>query len=577
MAKKIPAPWLKLIKKQKKTLKYPNTSMYDDFLKAAEQWPDYLAYNYFGTKATFEQMLTEIDRASRGFISLGAKKGDTISICAPNVPEAIIAIYAVNKIGCIANIFHPLSAPNEIRDNLNLGGSNLFVAIDIAWENIKPILAETKVERTIIISAADSLPMLPKLGYKFLNVKELQKELAQILIKNKNAMNWDEFLGHGAYVVGKAYEKMGKDDVAIILYSGGTTGSSKGIALTNLSFNATAMQAKNFFQDVLVPGASILGIMPIFHGFGLGVGTHTMLVNGASIYMIPKFDATKFDKLLADAKPDLIVGVPTLWEAMLRNRKIRKMDLSYLKTIVSGGDSLSPKLKHEIDDFVKERGAKNCRLLQGYGLTESVSVVTVNPRELQRDGSIGIPLADMFVKIVEPKTYLSKKTGETGEIVISGPTVMKGYVNNVKETNEALHLHPDGRIWLHTGDMGYMDKDGYIYFESRLKRLIISSGYNIYPNEVEQVILTVPEVLIATVVGVDDKYRGQIAKAFVVLKEGEKPSDEIRERIKQECQANLAKYKWPRQIEFRKTLPKTKIGKVAYRELQEESNKQNKA
>ena len=570
--KKVQAPWLKSYKKIKKNCKYPTGSMYDALMKACEQWPDNMAYNYFGTKVSYSEFLAIVEDAARGFVSLGAKKGETISVCAPNTPEAIAAIYAINKIGCVASVFHPLSAPNEIRDNLNLVGSNLFVAIDVAWENIKPILAETKVERTIIISAADSLPMIPKIGYKVLKVKELQKELVNILTKNEGTMNWDEFLGAGRYVVGAAHEKMDVDDVAIILYSGGTTGKSKGIALSNLSFNACAKQAKTFFSDVVVPGATMLGILPIFHGFGLGVGVHTSLTNGMGVILVPKFDASKFDRLLAENKPNLIIGVPSLFEAMLKNKKIRKMDLSFIHVLMSGGDSLSPKLKHEVDEFLSKNGART-KLLQGYGLTESLACVCANPLHMQRDGAIGIPFPDMYMKVVEPNSPITKKPGEIGEVVISGPTLMKGYLNNVKETNETLQMHDDGRIWLHTGDMGYMDKDGWIYFASRLKRMIISNGYNIYPNEVETAILSVPEVLIATVVGVDDKARGQIAKAFVVLKEGEKPSEEIREKIHEACKMNLAKYKWPRQIEFRATLPKTKLNKIAYRDLQDESNK----
>lgn len=573
MAKKVPMPWLKFFGDRKKSMKYPNTSMYDEVRRAAEKYPEYVIIDYFGNKLSYGLFMAEVDRAARGFVSLGAKKGEAISVCAPNTPEALVAIYAINKIGCVANIFHPLSAPNEIRDYINLAESKLLVAIDIAWENVKQILPETKVGQTIIISAAGSLPAPMKLGYKLMNdlldIKKLTKNLTQILVKEKGVMNWDTFLGRGQYVVGDVYEKMKGKDVAVILYSGGTTGRSKGVALPNLAFNSVAYQAKDFFPEVLTPGATMLGIMPIFHGFGLAVGFHIMFCWGANTVMYPKFDATKFDRILADAEPTFLVGVPTLYEAMLRNKKIQKMDLSYIKAAVSGGDSLSPKLKSEIDELLK-KGGSDTKLLQGYGLAECLSVVCVNPLDQQRDRSIGIPLADVLMKVVEPKTYIAKKVGEVGEMVIAGPNLMTGYVNNVKETNETLQTHPDGRVWLHTGDMGYMDKDGYFYFAQRLKRLIITSGYNVYPNEVEEAIMKVPQVLLATVVGVDDKYRGQKVKAFVVLKEDAKPSGEIREAIMKQCQLELAKYKWPRDIEFRKTLPKTKIGKVAYTELMKE-------
>jgi long-chain acyl-CoA synthetase len=541
--------------------------MYDELHRTAEKYPDAIAIDYFGNKISYGMLLALIDRIAQSFLSLGAKKGDVISVCAPNVPEAVIAVYAINKIGAVANVFHPLSAPNEIRDYLNLVGSKIFVAIDVAWPNIKPILADTAVQQTIIISPADSLPLFSYLGYKLLKPKELRKTLSQILLKNKLAMSWETFLGRGQLVVSDAYEKMSAGDIAVILYSGGTTGKSKGIALTNLSFNATAVQAKNAFPDLVVPGNKLLGIMPIFHGFGLGVGVHTILANGMTINMLPKFDAKRFDKILSNSKPNLLVGVPTLYEAMIKNKEIRKMDLSFIKVAISGGDNAMLPLKKEVDKFLASRGAQTDVLLQGYGLTESLSMTCVNLLDAHRDGAIGLPLPDNFFKIVEPKTYIEKPYGQIGEIVITGPTVMRGYVNNDKETNEALQVHPDGRIWLHTGDLGYMDPDGYVFFSGRIKRVIISSGYNIYPNEVEEAIMSVPEVLIATVVGVPDKYRGQIAKAFVVLKNGVKPGSHMQEKIMKQCHVDLAKYKWPRLIEFRKTLPKTKIGKVAYTEL----------
>ena len=570
---KLAAPWLKFYgKNHKKSLRYPKSSMYDEVRAAAEKFPKEIAYDYFGNRVNYGAFLATIDRAANSFASLGVKKGDVISVCAPNTPEAVAAIYAINKIGAVANIFHPLSAPNEIRNYLNLVGSKIFVAIDIAWNNIKPILAETDVQRTIVISPADSLPLFSYLGYKILKPKELRKTVAQILIKNKKTMSWNDFLARGALVVNEIREKARADDTAVILYSGGTTGESKGIALSNLAFNATAAQAKNAFPELVEAGNTLLGIMPIFHGFGLGVGVHTILANGLTIAMLPKFDAKRFDKILASAKPNLLVGVPTLYEAMIRNRKIRKLDLSFLKVAISGGDNMNLELKREVDQFLTEHGA-NIKILLGYGLTENLSMAAVNLNDSQRDGSIGLPLPDTFFKIVEPNTHIVKKFGEVGEICLTGPTLMKGYVANPRATNETLRVHSDGRVWLHTGDMGYLDRDGFVWFAGRLKRLIISSGYNIYPNEVEEVIMRLNVVLLATVVGVDDKYRGQIAKAFVVPKDGVKPDNELREKILAACRQNIAKYKWPRQIEFRKSLPKTKIGKVAYTELASDENK----
>ena len=382
-------------------------------------------------------------------------------------------------------------------------------------------------------------------------------------------MLWPELLAAGARFYGDVNVHTKSKDIAAIIYSGGTTGTPKGVALNNLAFNSMALQVLAMFPDFAIPGNSILGIMPIFHGFGLGVGIHAMFVNDMQVKMYPKFDAKRFDRILRQAQPNLLVGVPTLFEAMLRNRHIKKLDLSCVKLAISGGDLLNDTLHTEIEDLLRHTGSQ-ANLIQGYGLAECLSVSCVTPHDMYRPNTVGIPVPDAFYKIVEPDTDIEKPTGELGEIVITGPNLMTGYINNQEETNKALKLHNDGHVWLHTGDIGYMDRDGFVYFKQRLKRIIISSGYNIYPSQVEHVICEVPEVLIATVVGIPDKYRGHIAKAFVVLKDGVKPSGEVRDKIMEHCRAKLAKFELPRQLEFRKSLPKTKVGKIAYTELMDE-------
>ena len=570
MLKKLKAPWQSSYGERSKTLKYPVGSIYDEVERAAGKYPDLIALNYFDKKISYSELMTQIDKAARGFLALGAQKGDAISICSANVPEAIFAIYAASKIGCVANVFHPLSAPNEIRDYLNLVESKILVAVDVSWPNIKTILAETDVRETVLISPIDSLPVLSKFGMNLINAVDVRKNLVKIFQqKPKNLLNWEEFLGQGAHIARTdVRERQRASDTAVIIYSGGTTGKSKGVAISNLACNSMALQMADFFRDEAVPGRSILGIMPIFHGFGLGVGFHLFLTQGMCNKMIPRFNAKKFDRILQHTKPDFLIGVPTLYEAMLRNRKIRKMDLSFIQVAISGGDNLATPMKTAVDELLAKCGSKT-RIVQGYGLTESFCVVVVNPIEKQKDDSIGIPVADTYAKIVQPGTQTELPTGKVGELCLTGPTNMSGYVNNEKETNQALQKHADGHIWVHTGDLAHMDKEGYIFFAQRLKRMIISSGYNIYPSQIEEAIMKVPEILIATVVGVPDEYRGQIAKAYVVLKDEYRRAShsDIRDKIMRECKQNLAKYEWPREIEFRDSLPKTKIGKVAYHEL----------
>jgi len=360
----------------------------------------------------------------------------------------------------------------------------------------------------------------------------------------------------------------GGDDVAAILYSGGTSGTTKGILLTNLNFNALAMQTEAS-GDCVVPNHKMLAIMPVFHGFGLGVCIHTALITGASAILVPQFSIQSYAQLLEKYKPHYIAGVPTLYEALLRLQNIDKLDMSQLKGVFSGGDSLSVELKRKVDAFLLAHGA-SVQVREGYGLTECVTASCLTPRDFHKEGSIGIPYPDTFYKIVRQGTQERLPYGEEGEIVLSGPTVMKGYDDNDEETASTLQTHEDGRLWLHTGDLGKMDEDGFIYFRQRMKRMIVSSGYSIYPSQLENAIESHENVLISCVIGVPDDYRIQKIKAFIVLRDGKEATDEIKESIIEHCNRNIAKYAMPREFEYRKELPRTLVGKVAYSEREKE-------
>jgi len=364
------------------------------------------------------------------------------------------------------------------------------------------------------------------------------------------------------------------EDEAVILYSGGTTGTSKGISLTNINFNALAMQTVAA-AETFDAGQTMLAIMPMFHGFGLGVCIHTMLCFAGRCVLVPKLDIKAFPKLFKKYRPNYMAGVPTLFEAMLRSDGMADADLSCLLGIFSGGDSLSVELKKKVDKFLSSHGAK-IQVREGYGTTECVTASCLTPKDYYREGSIGVPFPDMYYKIVEPETNDEVPAGETGEICISGPTVMKEYIDNPKETLKTLRVHEDGKIWLHTGDLGYMDADGFVYFRQRLKRMIVTSGYNVYPSQIENVIDAHEAVLLSTVIGVKDDYRMQRIKAFIVLKPGVKPTDEVKNSIREHCEKNIAKYALPREYEYRDELPKTLVGKVAYTVLEKEEEEKLK-
>jgi long-chain acyl-CoA synthetase len=313
----------------------------------------------------------------------------------------------------------------------------------------------------------------------------------------------------------------------------------------------------------------MLAVMPMFHGFGLGVSVHSMLTSGGRCLLVPRFTPKSYAQLIKKERPNFIAGVPTLFEALTRQDVMNRCDLSCLKGVFSGGDSLSPELKNKFDKFLKEHGA-TVKIREGYGTTECVTASCLTPIHMAKTGSIGQPFPDTFYKIVKVGTTEFAGLDTDGEICISGPTVMRGYMDNDEETENTLKVHDDGRVWLHTGDLGRMDGDGFIYFKQRIKRMIVTSGYNVYPSQLESILDAHELIQMSCVIGVPDPLKIQKIKAFIMLKEGIKPSEEYKQLLFDYCKKNIAKYALPYDIEFRRELPKTLVGKVAYRVLEEE-------
>lgn len=558
------APWKKYYSKKDRQVEIPDISLYKIIKEQALMNPNNVAIDYFGKKITYKNFIKEIDKAARSFRCYGIRPGDVVTICMPNMPEGVISFYALNKIGAIANMIHPLSAEEEIKNYLNEADSVMLVAVDICYEKIERILSETKVYKVILVSANDSMPKALSLGYTLTKGLKIRKPKSMEVYTY-----WKDFIKKSELYNYEYEVKSKKDITSVILHSGGTTGIPKGIVLTNGNLNALALQVKIVFKDI-IPGDKILAIMPIFHGFGLGVSVHSGFVLGAEVVLVPQFSAKTFDNLVKRNKPQVIVGVPTLFEALLNNKGFNGMDMSYVKHFVSGGDSLNEKQNDSINEFLRNHGC-NIKVEQGYGMTESVAATALAFGKANKPCTIGIPFPGNYFKIVAKGTQEEVKFGEVGEICVCGPTVMQGYYNNEKETNLVLQIHKDGNIWLHTGDIGSMDEDGVITYVQRLKRMIISSGYNVYPQQIEQVIETHPEVLKCTVVAMPHKYKVQVAKAYIVLKEGISPSGSLKKEIKELCEKNLSKFSIPYDYEYRKSLPKTLIGKVDYKQLEREA------
>ncbi len=561
---KIKAPWSKYYKNGELKIEIPNGSVYDVLKKNSEEHLDAIAINYLGKEITYRELLRQIEICSRAFRSQGIRKDDVVTICMPNTPEAMISFYALNKIGAIANMIHPLSSEQEIKNYLNSTNSVMLVMIDICYEKTAGVIKETDVYKTVVVSAGSSLKLWKKLGYLATKSYKIKKPMFK-----DEYINWKEFMRRGINYNGKCYIEKTNDDPCCILHSGGTTGNPKGIVLSNGNFNAMTEQIRVLFNKLEV-NDHILAIMPVFHGFGLSVSINSPLNFGCTIYMIPQFDARNFDKLLIQTTPQVVVGVPTLYEALI-NKNNKKLNLFKLKYAISGGDSLTKELAERIDNYLAEHGA-TIKIAQGYGLTESTAATCLATEDYNFTGSIGIPFPLNYIGIFNPDTDEEMPYGETGEICVNGPTVMMGYLNNEKETNDVLHVHKDGNIWLHTGDMGYMQKDGVIFYQSRLKRMIITSGYNVYPTQIENIIESHEAVLKCTVIGIPHPYKMQVAKAIIVLKNGYTESLAIKKSIKELCEKNLARYSLPYEYEFRKSLPRTIVGKVDFKKLQEEED-----
>lgn len=560
----IKTPWLKYYKEGVPAhLNYPKGTMVGYFLEAVARYPENIAIEYYGRTYTYRAFYEMIRDTAKSLKSQGVKEGDTIAICMPNIPEAILMFYAANMVGALVSLIHPLSAEKEIQNYINGSGATFLLSLDLVYDKVHNIVDNTCIKKIVIASAGDSLKTIKKFLYKFKNRGTVPKiELTD------DIMTWNEFINYGYDYQGEIACLKGANDPAVILYSGGTSGDPKGILLTNMNFNALALSCHKMIEQS-GEGESILAILPIFHGFGLGVCIHTTLGCGMRVVLVPNFNPKDFGKLLHKHKISIVCGVPSLFESLTKT-SMGKNDLSKLKSAISGGDFMSKDLKNKVDIYFREHGS-NAEIRVGYGLTEASAAICVTPTGEYRESSIGVPFPDTYIKVVRVGTHDEVPYGEDGEICISGPTVMMGYLNNLEETIQTLQIHEDGRTWLHTGDVGSMDKDGFVYFKQRVKRIIISNGYNLYPSYIETIINSHPDVFTSTVIGIPHPKKVQVAKAYIVLKDGVKPSKDVEKSIRLHCEKNLARYSLPAVYEFRESLPKTLVGKVAYRELEKES------
>ncbi len=560
----VKTPWKDYLGDVPMHLEYFDGSMFEAVENVARKYPNAVAFDFMGKSTTYRSLVREIENCAKALKTIGVREGDKVTIAMPNCPQAIYMFYAVNLVGGIANMIHPLSAEKEIEFYLNESESVTAITLDQFYHKFERIRENTKVINIIIASVKDALSKPIRAGYMLTEGRKIAK-----IPEDAPVITWKDFmrLSHSCFYKTYKVKRTGSDP-AVILYSGGTTGTTKGIVLTNLNFNALAAQiiATN---PMFRPGDRMLSAMPLFHGFGLGVCIHSMLANGGRCILIPRFTAKSYAKQIVKYKCNFIAGVPTLYEALLRLPSMDGANLSSLKGVFSGGDSLSIELKKKFDKFLYDHNA-TVQVREGYGTTETVTACCLTPTHMFKEGSIGLPFPDTYIKIVEPGTDREVPYGTEGEILLAGPTVMKEYMKHPEETAQTLRTHADGLTWVYTGDLGVMDEQGFIYFRGRAKRMIISSGYNVYPGQIENVLDAHDAVQMSCVIGVPDAYKMQKVKAFVKLKDGAAATEETKRDILDYCARHVAKYAMPYDIEFRDDMPKTLVGKVAYRVLEEE-------
>ena len=546
-------------KKLPKNVKYFKGSLYDAVYESTLKYPYNTAIEYENNQITYKQLIKKINKVAKALKALGVNKGDKVTICMPNTPEEVTMFYAINEIGAVANMIHPLSSEKDIEYYLNKSNSKIMLCIDIAYKKVNNIIDNTSLEKVIVTSATKSMERITAFLYWLLKGRKIN------IKENEKIILWDHFIAKANLYNEDPYEQVASNDPAVILYSGGTTGKPKGVVISNYSFNAQALQSKYTEPEALEPENAFLTFLPNFHAFGIGICTHTPLYNGMRAILIPQFNAKKFKKYLRKYKFNVLCGVPTLYDAVSK-MKFRKNELSTLKLVVCGGDAMSIDLKKRVNAFLKEYGCKT-ELKIGYGLTESSGVVSLSPDGiLDESDVIGYPFPNTEFKIIDINTKKETPLEEDGELIISGPNIMLEYLDEPEETKNTL-FQMDGKTWLHTGDIACVDKRGLFHYKSRLKRMIITSGYNVYPSHVEEILTNHEAILKCAVIGIKNESKGETVKAFIVLREGYN-NLLTKSSIQKYMKENLAKFEIPREIRYIEELPTTLVGKIAYKELE---------
>lgn len=539
-------------------VEYPQIPLYQFLVDSAALFPDHEAVYFMGKRLKYKELMDLAYRFANLLHNLGVKKGDRVAIMLPNTPQFIFAFYGTLLVGGIVVQTNPLYVERELIQQMNDAGAKVIVALDQHYPLLVKVKEKTPLQYFLLTGIQDFLPFPKNLLYPMLQ-KRNGKPLPQVVEDEHFRLLRKEMKA----VTNKPYHEMidPMEDIALLQYTGGTTGTPKGVMLTHFNLVANTIQAKTWMHKTGTGKEKVVAALPFFHVYGMTVALNFGILIGASILTVPRFNPTEILQLIHKERGTLFPGAPTMYIALIHHPDIHKYDLSSIEVCLSGSAPLPVEVQTRFEELT---GGK---LVEGYGLSETSPVTHANLIYGKRvKGSIGLPWPDTEAAIVDIATGEMKGPREVGEVAIRGPQVMKGYWRKPEETEKAFL-----NGWLLTGDLGYMDEEGFFYIVDRKKDMIIAGGYNIYPREVEEVLFTHPAVKEAAVVGVPDPYRGETVKAFIVLKEGTPQVSE--EELNRFCREKLAAYKVPRLYEFRNELPKTTVGKVLRRHLAEEEKK----
>ncbi len=558
----IDKPWQKYYSEEAINASLPECTIYEYLWENNKDHLDDVALIYFGRKISYGELFKFIDKCEKSLYGIGVKPKDIVTVALPSIPEALYLVYALNKMGAVANMIHPLAGENEIIGYLNEVSSTVCFMFTGTYEIIKSSLSKTNVRTAVVISPADSLPLGVKLLYNLKTKKPKLPKMGQI-------MNWSQFLNSGKRSAVHTYKK-NPDEVAIISHTGGTTGVPKGVMCSDNNINTVIWEIGcNLPHD---RQEKMLVVLPPFVNYSLVNAMLEPLAFGFQVILIPDYKPEKFVEYVKKYQPNHFNSIPAYWEVLLSIPEMKTADLSCLRHVFYGGEGMNEVAETQVNDLLLSRGAKY-KLAKGLGSTEVVSAATVTYHDCNLLNSVGIPLVKLNCKIVNTDNDSECTYNQIGEICFSGPQLMLGYYHNQEATNEIIKTHNDGNRWIHTGDLGYINEDGILFVSGRIKRIIMTKGKDgsatkMFPDRIEKVIAQHSNVLLCCVIGIEDKQRINYAKAFVVLNDKSGDVDKISVEILDMCKNQLPEYMIPEVIEICNDLPRTDRGKVDYRALE---------